>query len=102
MNVVWSDEAAQRLDEFVVSTVASSGREKAKNLFSELAAHVALLGANPQMGRMVPEHARADVRELISRGYRIVYVVHVDVIEVVTVVRGRQPLPRLVLPPVDG
>ncbi len=102
MKVVWSEEAAQRLDKIVVEVVVSAGREKAKKLFSELAAHVALLGANPQMGRMVPEHARADVRELISRGYRIVYIVHVEAIEVVTVVRGRQPLPRLVLPPIDG
>lgn len=72
MKVVWSREASERVDKIIIEVVASSGRENAKKLFSEIAAHVALLGANPQMGRMVPEHERADVRELISRGYRIV------------------------------
>jgi toxin ParE1/3/4 len=46
----------------------------------------------PESGRIVPEFARADVRELIEAPYRVIYRVHPDAIEVVAVVHGRQQL----------
>ena len=49
----------------------------------------------PESGRVVPEFERADIRELIEWPYRLIYRVHADAIEVLTVVHGRQELREL-------
>lgn len=42
----------------------------------------------PNWGRIVPEWNREDIREVLLRGYRIVYLVKDTEIEVLTVVEG--------------
>ena len=50
----------------------------------------------PQIGRMVPEFNRSDLRELIFRGYRIVYLLQDNKVLVLRVVNGARDLPALV------
>ena len=50
----------------------------------------------PQIGRMVPEFNRSDLRELIFRGYRIVYLLQDNKVLVLRVVNGARGLPALV------
>jgi len=45
----------------------------------------AILVDNPRSGRTVPEIGNSDIRELIYRGYRIVYRLNGDRIEILTV-----------------
>lgn len=101
MKIRWSEEAARTVDGIIVDVAVRSGKARAHKLADDLAAHVAHLEAHPQMGRMVPELQRPDVREIVEGGYRVLYLVLVDEIEVLTVLRPRKPLPRLTLPPVD-
>ena len=49
----------------------------------------------PRMGRVVPEIARDDVREVFQRTYRIVYRVVDDGIVVLTVFEGHRRLGKL-------
>jgi toxin ParE1/3/4 len=51
---------------------------------------------SPQVGRMVPEFTRSDLRELIFRGYRIVYLVQNDEVFILRVVHGSRDLLALV------
>lgn len=47
----------------------------------------------PQMGRIVPELERPEIRELIYKNYRIIYhVVSVDRIDILAVHNGLRPL----------
>jgi len=46
------------------------------------------LPASPLSGRVVPEYHREDLRELIVRNYRLVYLVRTEEIIVVRVVHG--------------
>ena len=101
MKIRWSEEAARCVDAIIIDVTARSGKERAKKLADELAGHVSHLEAHPQMGRMVPEVQRPDVRELIENGYRVIYIVAVDHLDILTVMRPRQPFPRLTLPPID-
>ena len=50
----------------------------------------------PQIGRMVPEFNRSDLRELIFRGYRIVYLLQDNEVLILRVVHGARDLPTLV------
>ena len=49
----------------------------------------------PESGRVVPEFARPEIRELIEWPYRLVYRVHADAVEVVSVLHSRQELREL-------
>ena len=48
----------------------------------------------PMAGRRVPELMREDVREVLVRGYRIVYRIDGKVVWIVTVFEGHRLLPR--------
>ncbi len=54
-----------------------------------------LLIKNPHIGRVVPEFNRQDLREIIFRGYRIVYLVQNDVVLILRVVHGARDLLKL-------
>jgi plasmid stabilization system protein ParE len=44
----------------------------------------------PEMGRVVPEVGRSDIREIMFRGYRIVYRVAPRFVEILTVRHGKR------------
>ena len=50
----------------------------------------------PQIGRMVPEFNRPDLRELLFRDYRIVYLLQDDATFILRVVHGSRDLLALV------
>ena len=52
------------------------------------------LAVPPLLGRRLPEYPNADLRELLMRPFRIIYVVKGERIEIVTVKHYRQNLPR--------
>lgn len=49
----------------------------------------------PHIGRVVPEFNRQDLREIIFRGYRIVYLVQNDAVLILRVVHGARDLLKL-------
>jgi plasmid stabilization system protein ParE len=48
------------------------------------------LGQFPELGRVVPEVGRAEVREIIFRGYRVIYRVAPRLVEILTVRHGKR------------
>lgn len=44
--------------------------------------------AKPLVGRRAPEFERDDIREVIKRGYRVVYQVSDDEVEILAVLEG--------------
>ncbi len=49
----------------------------------------------PESGRVVPEVKHAEIRELIEPPYRLIYRVHPDTIEILSVLHSRQDFPGL-------
>lgn len=56
----------------------------------------ATLLKTPHIGRVVPEFNRQDLREVIFRGYRIVYLVQNDEVLILRVVHGARNLRGLI------
>lgn len=56
---------------------------------------VDILERFPLAGRVVPEHARADLRELVRAPYRIVYRLMGDRADILTVFRASRQIPDL-------
>lgn len=68
---------------------------RAINFVDHLIECAEALQDNPRLGRVVPELERRDLREIVVRGYRIVYFVGVRRVTVLRVVHGARDLPAL-------
>lgn len=92
MDLIWSREAGENLVE-IEAFIARDSAERAARFVDSLIDHAeALLSDNPQSGRIVPETGRPEIRELIYRGYRIVYRLQAERIEILTVFEGHRQL----------
>ena len=67
-------------------------RQATSLLAERLVAAVGRLERFPQSGRVVPEVGDETLREVIYENYRLVYRVHADSVEVVTVYHGARLL----------
>src|SRR6266568_3148426 len=92
MRLAWSREAGENLVE-IEDFIARDSLERAIRFIDDLIDHAeVILADNPRSGRVVPEIGNPDMRELIYRGYRIVYRLKGDVPEILTVFEGHRLL----------
>ena len=92
MNVTWSQEACENLVD-IEEFIARDSLERGVRFVDALIDHAeAILADNPRSGRAVAEIGNPDIRELIYRGYRIVYRLNGDRIEILTVFEGHRLL----------
>lgn len=92
MRLAWSREARENLVD-IEEFIARDSPERAAKFVDALIDHAELiLPDNPHSGRVVPEIGNPDIRELIYRGYRIVYRIRGDVLALLTVFEGHRLL----------
>lgn len=92
MKIQWSRKA--RRDVLGIGRyIARRNPEAARSMVFELRTRVQGIVSFPLSGRVVPEIAREDVREVIERNYRIVYLVKEDAIEIVRVFEAHKLFP---------
>jgi len=92
MSVTWSQEAGENLLD-IEDFIARDSVERAVQFVDALIDHTeAILTDNPRSGRAVPEIGNPDIRELIYRGYRVVYRLNGDRIDILTVFEGHRLL----------
>jgi plasmid stabilization system protein ParE len=92
MSVAWSQEAGENLAD-IEEFIARDSPERAVRFVDAIIDHAeAILADNPRSGRTVPEIGNPDIRELIYRGYRVVYRLNGDQIEILTVFEGHRLL----------
>ena len=92
MSVTWSQEAGENLVD-IEEFIARDSLVRAIRFVDALIDHTeTILTGNPRSGRTVPEIGNPDIRELIYRGYRIVYRLNADRIEILTVFEGHRLL----------
>ncbi|MDR3625386.1 MAG: type II toxin-antitoxin system RelE/ParE family toxin [Ignavibacteriaceae bacterium] len=89
MKVFWTKESLQRLREIelYISRDNSIAAEKFIDKLVELAE---TLTTNSRRGRVVPEFSIPEVRELLFRNYRIVYIIKKSRIDILTVFERHQ------------
>jgi plasmid stabilization system protein ParE len=70
--LIWSHLSRDDLRD-IVRFIASDNPQRAESFAYELMAQTDMLQDHPEIGRSVPEHRIATLREIIFRPYRIVY-----------------------------
>jgi addiction module RelE/StbE family toxin len=87
MKIMWTKEALTRLRD-IKKYIAHNNPDHARLFIQKIIDQTDILISNPQIGRVVPEISRPDIRELLFKNYRIVYRVKKDFIEILTVFEG--------------
>ena len=90
-SVYWTPQAGDDLAA-IFAYIAPDSEHYASLTVRELIAATGRLRQFPEIGRMVPELNRRDVRELIWRSYRVVYqyVAGKDEVRILTVFRAER------------
>ena len=92
MPVLWTLTALEQLGE-IEDFIARDNPARAITFVAELKRHAETeLTTNHQIGRMVPEIRRPDIRELIYRNYRIVYRIGEGEALILTIFEGHRLL----------
>jgi Plasmid stabilization system protein len=91
MKIRWSYEALDRLIE-IEDYISKDSSVRAIQFVDQLIEYAELLSGKPLMGRIVPELANPDIRELVFKKYRIIYRLKEKRIEILTVFEGHRLL----------
>ena len=91
MRIEWTEVALDDLAA-IRDYIARDSPYYARRFIEHILESVEALENHPQMGRNVPEAGRQDVRELILRGYRVIYQLFDDRVHILTIVHGSRSL----------
>ena len=94
---VWTDFALrdlERIDDYI----AQDNPIAAERWVQKLVATAETAATAPLTGRVVPEKRRDDIREVLLRRYRIVYLVRDSRIDILTVFEGHKLFPEESIP----
>lgn len=84
MKIEWTDPAV------------SDSEENAIRFIGRLIESVEKISAFPQRGRRVPEAGDESIREIIFHGYRIVYRLNPELIQIISVLHGSRDLSGMI------
>jgi plasmid stabilization system protein ParE len=91
MKVHWSDKAKARLRE-IHDFIAKDSPVRATQVVDRLTRRSEQLALRPRADRRVPEYHQDNLREVLERPFRLIYMVSPDRIDIVTVKHYRQRL----------
>ncbi|MFA6597574.1 MAG: type II toxin-antitoxin system RelE/ParE family toxin [Ignavibacteriaceae bacterium] len=93
MKLNWTKEALLRL-QAIEDYIARDNTKAAVEFVDKLIYLAETLVDNPRKGRVVPELSIENIRELLHKNYRIVYLVKKSSIDILTVFEGHQLLKK--------
>ena len=93
MKILWTKETLLRLQE-IEEYISRDNPVAAIEFVDKLISVAETLTDNPKKGRVVPELSLENIRELIHKNYRIVYLVKKGSIDILTVFEGDQLLKK--------
>lgn len=93
MKIFWTEEALHRLQE-IEEYISRDNPIAAIAFVDNLLTIAETLINNSEKGRIVPELSLENIRELIHKNYRIVYLVKKNSIDILTVFEGHQLLKK--------
>ena len=89
--VRWSFTAASELEE-ICAYIGKDSPHYASLFAERILAATRRAGQFPQFGRIVPEYDDPAIREVIYQGYRVVYRLSGEAVEITQICHGAKPL----------
>ncbi len=97
MKLLWTKESLLKLQEIEEFIVTDNPRAALK-FVDKLISLAESLPENPVKGRIVPELSITQIREILHKNYRIVYLLKKNSIEILTVFEGHRLLRKEDIP----
>jgi len=91
VKLFWTKEALHQLQD-IEEFISRDNRIAAIEFVDKLISVAETIADYPEKGRIVPELSLDNIRELIHKNYRIVYLVKKNSIDILTVFEGHQLL----------
>jgi len=91
LKIFWTKESLQNLIE-IESYIARDNPIAAEKFINKLVELAESLTKNQERGRVVPEFSISQIRELLYKNYRMVYITKKRRIEILTVFEGHKLL----------
>ena len=92
MQIIWSPLAIDRATE-IAEYISLDNPTAAQDWIGTIFGKVKILETSSQIGRIVPEIERKEIREIIYGNYRIIYRIEKSSISILTIRHGKQILP---------
>ncbi len=89
--IVWSRRAVQDL-ETIASYIAQDSPAYASVVLKNIVSQTKMLARFPRSGRMVPEFADENIREILAYSYRIIYRLEPEEVIIAAVIHGKRML----------
>lgn len=93
MKVIWTAKAERQLDQ-IFEYIATDSELYAYRLVNQIINRAESLAQFPKKGQEVPEYQREDIRQVIVKPYRVVYLLKDQTVEILSIVHGRQLMPE--------
>jgi plasmid stabilization system protein ParE len=91
----WSDAALLDIDD-VCAYVSQKKPENAAIMADKIEKAVQSLLDDPYIGRKIPEYNQEHLRERVVDGFRILYRITPEIIEIAAIFSGRNKLPKTI------
>jgi toxin ParE1/3/4 len=91
MKILWTEPSLDDL-RAIRGYIAKDSETYAANFIESILSAVEQVSEFPRLGRVVPEANIPDIRELVFRGYRIIYRVQESAIHILAVIHGYRDL----------
>lgn len=93
MKIFWTKEALIRLQE-IEEYIARDNTVAAIDYVDKLISVAEKIVDYPEKGRIVPELSLENIRELLFKNYRVVYLVKKNSVDILTIFEGHQFLKK--------
>jgi len=91
VTVKWTKNALEELDE-IARYISRDSPKFAKILVNQIFEMAGHLEQFPKLGRIVPEYNNPDLREIIYKNYRIIYLIKKEQLEIISIIHGSRKL----------
>ena len=89
MKVHWTNHALKQLDS-VYNYIATDSEIYAQKFVDKITQSTQILSVFPTFGRIVPELNTDNIRELVQKNYRIVYIIKTTKIDILSILHTKQ------------
>lgn len=91
VKIKWTNHALEELDD-IANYISKDSPKYAQILVKQIYEMVSHLKQFPKLGRKVPEYGHPELREILYKTYRIIYLVKKEHLEIISIIHGSRKL----------
>lgn len=91
VEIKWTSNALEELDD-IANYISKDSFNYAQIVIKQIYEMVSHLKQFPKIGRKVPEYNNPNLREILYKNYRIIYLMKENCLEIISVIHGNRRL----------